>query len=145
MQKPQGNFYQTPYKPNQYPIQNYPINGQQNPIYNRQKTFPQSPYLGQNITNDIPEFKMISMGKGIDRKELYVITHAALSALKNREDPLSDGIISRIKSQIRGEWMVFVSLKDLIGFNFCLSFVEGNDFLSFIIKNFRFQVCRLRD
>ena len=39
----------------------------------------------------------------------------------------------------------FASVKDLKGYDFSLSIVTGNDFLSFYIDNFHFQVCRLRD
>jgi hypothetical protein len=62
-----------------------------------------------------------------------------------KEDPLSNGIIKRIKKDLGGEWMVFASIQDLKGYDFSLSIVTGNDFLSFLIDNFRFQVCRLRD
>jgi hypothetical protein len=94
---------------------------------------------------DIPTFKLIGRGKGIDEKEYYVITHAASSALNAKEDPLSNGIIKKIKAELGGEWMVFASVEGLKGYDFSLSIVTGNDFLSFTIQNFRFQVCRLRD
>ena len=84
-------------------------------------------------------------GKGIDEREYFVITHSAADALHAKEDPLSNGIIKKIKKDLGGEWMVFASLEGLKGYDFSLSIVTGNDFLSFIIDNFRFQVCRLRD
>ena len=94
---------------------------------------------------DIPNFKLISRGNGIDEREYYCITHAAADALNKKEDPLSNGIIKRIKRDLGGEWMVFASIENLKGYDFSLSIVTGNDFLSFTIQNFRFQVCRLRD
>ena len=94
---------------------------------------------------DIPNFKLIGRGKGIDEKEYYVITHSAANALNAKEDPLSNGIIKKIKAELGGEWMVFASIEGLKGYDFSLSIVTGNDFLSFTIQNFRFQVCRLRD
>ena len=118
-----------------------------------QQQYSQQPQYGQPQPNpqynysqsDIPEFQLISRGRGIDEREFYTITHAANDALNNREDPLSDGIIRRVKQQIQGEWMAFASIASLKGFDFSLSIVAGNDFLCFTIKNFRFQVCRLRD
>ena len=123
----------------QYPPQ-YP------PQYSPQYPPQYPPQIGYdpNLT-DIPGYKLISRGSGIDNKEYYVITHSAADALNAKEDPLSNGVVKRIKSQIGGEWMVFASVEGLKGYDFSLSIVTGNDFLSFLIKNFRFQVCRLRD
>jgi len=99
----------------------------------------------QNYQSDIPNFKLTGKGNGIDEKEFYVITHSAADALNAKEDPLSNGIIKKIKKDLGGEWMVFASVEGLKGYDFSLSIVTGNDFLSFTIQNFRFQVCRLRD
>ena len=41
--------------------------------------------------------------------------------------------------------MCFAMLVDAKGFDFSLTVVTGNDFLSFVIDKFRFQICRLRD
>ena len=94
---------------------------------------------------DIPGFKLIKKGKGIDDKEYYVITHCANECLKLKEDPLSKGIVKKIKQKLKGEWMVVSCVEGLKGFDFTLSIVTGNDFLSFVIKNFLFQVCRIRN
>ena len=112
--------------------------------YYQQQYGEYSQYKDPNKT-DIPSFKLIGRGNGIDEKEYYVITHCASDALNAKEDPLSHGIIKRIKKEIKGEWMVFASIEGLKGYDFSLSYVTGNDFLSFIIQNFRFQICRLRD
>ena len=143
----QSNQYSRP-PPNQYSQPPYGQPPQQQPPYGQQQPpYGQPPYGQQQPTNqtDIPNFKLISRGNGIDQREYYIITHAAADALKMKEDPLSNGIIKRIKKDLGGEWMVFASIQDLKGYDFSLSIVTGNDFLSFLIDNFRFQVCRLRD
>ena len=153
-------YNQPPYgqPPQQPPYGQPPYGGQPSqPPYGAPPTYgppPQGPPYGgqppyggppnQNQTN-IPDFKLISRGNGIDEREFYVITHAAADALNNKEDPLSNGIIKRIKKDLGGEWMVFASMEGLKGYDFSLSIVTGNDFLSFTIQKFRFQVCRLRD
>ena len=165
-QPPPGQYGQSPQYPpppaNQYsqgqynqqrpPYAQQPPYGQpQQPPYPQpqQPPYPQPqqpPYGGQpNNQTDIPNFRLIGRGNGIDEREYYVITHAAADALNKKEDPLSNGIIKRIKRDIGGEWMVFASIESLKGYDFSLSIVTGNDFLSFTIQNFRFQVCRLRD
>ena len=161
-QPPPGQYGQPPQYPpppaNQYSQGQYnqqrppyaqqpPYGQQQQPPYGQQQPpYAQPPYGGQpNNQTDIPNFRLIGRGNGIDEREYYVITHAAADALNKKEDPLSNGIIKRIKRDIGGEWMVFASIESLKGYDFSLSIVTGNDFLSFTIQNFRFQVCRLRD
>ena len=110
-------------------------------------TYGQKPYDSRRQDpnySDIHSFKLIKRGKGIDPNEYYNITHAANDALQAREDPLSNGIIKRIKKALGGEWMVFSSIKGLKGYDFSLSIVTDNDFLSFTIENYHFHVCRLR-
>ena len=140
-QQPQYGQQQPPYGQHQQSAY-----GQQ-PQYNQQPQQPYGSYGQQQQSNqsDIPNFSLISRGTGIDQREYYVITHSAADALNKKEDPLSNGIIKRIKKDLGGEWMVFASIQDLKGYDFSLSIVTGNDFLSFLIDNFRFQVCRLRD
>ena len=132
--QPPYNQQQPPYNPNGMPNQ---------PSYGPPPYGP-GPQQDPNQT-DIPSFRLIGRGKGIDEKEYYDITHAANDALRAKEDPLSNGIIKRIKNSLGGEWMVFACVEGLKGYDFSLSIVTGNDFLSFTIENFRFQVCRLRD
>ena len=140
------------YQKDNYNQSSFPTNNEQqsqsyeqNPPYEQTPSHPQSSFP-QNISyNDIPEFNMVGRGTGIDENELYIITHAAYDAFSKREDPLSDGIVKRIKKQLKGEWMVFACFVQLKGFDFTLSIVTGNDFLCFTIKDFMFQVCRLRD
>ena len=139
----------------QMPPYGQPPYNQQQPPYGQQSGMPNQPSYGpspygpgpQQDPNqtDIPSFKLISRGRGIDQKEYFDITHAANDALRLKEDPLSNGIIKRIKNSLGGEWMAFASVEGLKGYDFSLSIVTGNDFLSFTIENFRFQVCRLRD
>ena len=131
---PPGQMSQQPYgQPPYGPPPSYgPPGGMNDPAQNSNQT-------------DIPYFQLSGRGKGIDSNEYYVITHAAADSLNAKEDPLSNGIIKRIKKSIGGEWMVFASVEGLKGYDFSLSIVQGNDFLSFTIQNFRFQVCRLRD
>ena len=94
---------------------------------------------------NIPNFKLINIGKGIDKTEYNTIVNSANEALKVRENPLSSGVIKRIQSKIKGEWMIVASVKGLKGFDFTISKVTGSDFLSFTIDKFHFQVCRIKD
>lgn len=90
-------------------------------------------------------FKLLGRGIGIDEREYNCITSSAEQALARRCDPLSDEVILLIKKNIGGEWFVFASREGLKGYDFSLSVVTGNDFLSFVTNGFHFQICRLRD
>ena len=146
-QPSQPPYGQPPYGPPSQPPYGQPYGPPQSqgpyqpPIQPSYGGGPQPPYNQAPI----PDFKLIGRGNGIDEREFYVITHAAFDALNMKEDPLSNGITKRIKKDLGGEWMAFASIEGLKGYDFSLSIVTGNDFLSFTIKNFRFQVCRLRD
>ena len=94
---------------------------------------------------NIPNFKLINIGKGIDKTEYNTIVNSANEALKVRENPLSSGVIKRIQSKIKGEWMIVASVKGLKGFDFTISRVTGSDFLPFTIDKFHFQVCRIKN
>ena len=141
---PQGQQSQYNQMPPYGPPGQAPYNPQ-NGMPPQQSSYGPPPYGQDPNQTDIPSFRLIGRGKGIDEKEYYDITHAASDALRAKEDPLSNGIIKRIKNSLGGEWMVFASVEGLKGYDFSLSIVTGNDFLSFTIENFRFQVCRLRD
>ena len=109
-------------------------------IYNQHSEYNKN---GQII--NIPNFKLINIGKGIDKTEYNTIVNSANEALKVRENPLSSGVIKRIQSKIKGEWMIVASVKGLKGFDFTISKVTGSDFLSFTIDKFHFQVCRIKN
>ena len=104
-----------------------------------------SEYNKKNQIINIPNFKLINIGKGIDKTEYNTIVNSANEALKVRENPLSSGVIKRIQSKIKGEWMIVASVKGLKGFDFTVSKVTGSDFLSFSIDKFHFQVCRIKN
>jgi hypothetical protein len=91
-----------------------------------------------------PIFKQYAVGIGIDPNEFNVITQSASKALLTRMNPLSTNIANLIKLSLGGEWFVFVSPLNNQNYDFCLSTVNGSDFLSFSLDNTLFQVCRLR-
>lgn len=94
---------------------------------------------------DMSNIKLLGRGIGIDEREYACIINSCVQALASRADPLSAEVVKLIKQGIGGEWFVFTSKQGLAGYDFSLSVVTGNDFLSFIHNNFHFQICRLRD
>ena len=94
-----------------------------------------------------PNFVELAKGKGIDQNEYNTIISAAKKAYeesKNDRQTLSFKAGREIKNTLNGQWFVFVSEKGK-KFDFSLSTVASNDYLTFSIGNSMFQVCRLRE
>lgn len=142
----QNGPYSQQFGPNQYSRQGTNMYQQNmNMPYQQQQQMNQYGNQQNNFEQQIPGFKLIGRGKGIDEREYSSIISAANRAFSERLDPLSNGVIKYIKEAIGGEWFVFACVQGLKGYDFSLSVVTGSDFLSFTIQNFQFQVCRLRD
>ena len=92
-----------------------------------------------------PVFKQYAVGEGIDKNEYNSIINAALTAYKNRMMPLSINTTNLIKNYINGEWFVFICELGSKCFDFCLTTVQGSDYMTFSLDNVLFQICRLRD
>ena len=91
-----------------------------------------------------PVFNLLARGSGIDSNEYDSITRAATRAYTERKQPLSQNTVKYIKAAIGGEWFVLENPKNMTNYDFTLSVVTGNDFLSFTLDNIHFQVCRLK-
>lgn len=61
-----------------------------------------------------------------------------------KQTPLSTGSANLIKQQLKGEWFVYVCELGKKNYDFALTTLKGGDFMSFLIDNKLFQVCRLK-
>ena len=156
---PQNQFNQPPYPQHQNnnldqkqipPQQQPPYNNQQN----NQNPQPENTALPDqypirhrpNFTTE-PKFVEYVKGKGIDQNEYDKIVGAAQKAYKegkHDKQNLSFKAGREIKNSLGGQWFVFVSEKGK-KFDFSLSTVASNDFLTFSIGDTMFQVCRLKE
>jgi hypothetical protein len=92
-----------------------------------------------------PVFKQYAVGEGIDQREYNSIISSAMNAYINKMFPMSIQTTNLIKQSIQGEWFVFVSELGSKNFDFCLTTVQGSDYMTFSLDNVLFQICRLRD
>ena len=90
-------------------------------------------------------FRLLAKGKGIDPYKYDAIVKSAQNAYNSKVNPLSQGVINGIKAMIGGEWFVLACPVGINNYDFCLSVVTGNDYLSFYIDNIHFQVCRIKN
>ena len=87
----------------------------------------------------------IQIGKGLNNNEINIIINSSCEALGNRDDPLSKGVIKRIKNIIGGDWVVFCNVEGIKGYDLSVSTDDGSKLCSFLLDNFKFQVIKIRD
>jgi hypothetical protein len=108
-----------------------------NPQYNPYNQYNQQQYIQQ------PVFKQYSVGSGIDNNEYNTIIKSCTQAYQGRTN-LSTNSATFIKKTIGGEWFVCCSPLGQKNFDFCISSVQGGDFMAFSLDNTLFEVCRLK-
>ena len=109
-------------------------------INNEMQLDHQSSLLPSKILNNL---QLIEKGNDIDMNTYHEIVISSYISLNNREDPLSNAIIRKLKSRIGGEWFVFACINYLKGFDFSITLFKKNEFLRFNIMNYSFQVLRI--
>ncbi len=90
-----------------------------------------------------PNFKQYAVGSGIDNNEYNAIKQGCTNAFITRASPLSTASANNIKQHIGGQWFVCTSGLGKKNFDFCLTAVDGGDFMSFSLDSVLFEVCRL--
>ena len=121
-------------KNNQNSINN--INNQNIPNFN---------YINnENSLNKI-NYRLIRCGKKFNNNDVNIIINSSNEELKRGSDPLSKCIIQRIKNLLGGNWVVFVCVNGLKGYDLSVSVEDENRLISFIIDNFKFQIIKIGD
>ena len=80
-----------------------------------------------------PVYREIARGVGIDAREYEAIKRVSTQVYQ-----------SGIKQSLGGEWFAFVNPAGDETYEFSLTRVKGTDFVSFVIDNTKFQVCRIK-
>ena len=128
--------------------ENLPIYKQQKAsyIYNNDDYNNLNPFsiLGQKSDKLEPKYVEYAVGKDISLIEYNNIKASAITAYQDNMEPLSSSISHSIRSKIGGEWFVFISPLDVNEYDFSLSVVNGNNFMSFSLDNKLFQICRIK-
>ena len=89
-------------------------------------------------------FVQKAIGRGIDPNEYTMIVNTCRNCYMSRVPNMSNTIANNIKAGVRGEWFVFVVDASNNDYDFSLSIVEADDFLTFTLDNTLFQICRLK-
>ena len=93
-----------------------------------------------------PKFVQLAVGRGIDGAEYDTIIGAAKTAYeqsRNDNKEISFRTGTGIRNILKGEWFVFVSDKNK-KFDFSLSTVASDDYMTFTLGNTLFQIVRLK-
>ena len=98
----------------------------------------------QNQNNFNNNYQILKKGPGLTNQEIQVIINSTCEALNGREEPLSKGIIKRIKTILGGDWVVFAYIDGLKGYDLSVSTYDGDKVISYVVDNFRFEVINLK-
>ena len=107
-------------------------------------------YINNNINNlnslnNNNDFHLIRCGKKFNNNDINLIINSSYEELNRKGDPLSKSIIQRIKNLLGGNWVVFICVVGLKGYDLSVSLDDENRFISFIIDNFKFQIIKIKD
>ena len=98
-----------------------------------------------NILNNNNDFHLIRCGKKFNNNDINLIINSSYEELNRKGDPLSKSIIQRIKNLLGGNWVVFICVVGLKGYDLSVSVDDEDRLISFIIKNFKFQIIKISD
>ena len=107
-------------------------------------------YINNNINNlnslnNNNDFHLIRCGKKFNNNDINLIINSSYEELNRKGDPLSKSIIQRIKNLLGGNWVVFICVVGLKGYDLSVSVDDEDRLISFIIKNFKFQIIKISD
>ncbi len=91
-----------------------------------------------------PVYREIARGVGIDPRELGVIKSVSMQVYQSGVKPMAKAVSEGIKQGLGGEWFAFVNPAGDETYEFSLTRVKGTDFVSFVINDTKFQVCRIK-
>ena len=107
-------------------------------------------YINNNINNlnslnNNNDFHLIRCGKKFNNNDINLIINSSYEELNRKGDPLSKSIVQRIKNLLGGNWVVFICVVGLKGYDLSVSVDDEDRLISFIIKNFKFQIIKISD
>ena len=91
-----------------------------------------------------PVYREIARGVGIDPRELEAIKRVSMQVYQSGVSPMAKAVSEGIKQNLGGEWFAFVNPAGDETYEFSLTRVKGTDFVSFVLDNTKFQVCRIK-
>ena len=92
----------------------------------------------------LPVYKEIARGIGIDPRELQAIKAVSMKIYQSGKKPMAKDVSEGIKQTLGGEWFAFVNPAGDESYEFSLTRVKGTDFVSFVLNDTKFQVCRIK-
>ena len=90
------------------------------------------------------QYREIARGVGIDPRELEAIKRVSMQVYQTGVRPMAKAVSEGIKQNLGGEWFAFVNPAGDETYEFSLTRVKGTDFVSYVIGDTKFQVCRIK-
>ena len=98
----------------------------------------------QSMQGGQPVYKEIARGIGIDARELDAIKKVSTQVYLSGQKPMAKAVSEGVKQNLGGEWFAFVNPAGDESYEFSLTRVKGTDFVSFVLNNTKFQICRIK-
>ena len=99
---------------------------------------------GMNMMYSEPVYQQISVGQGIDQREYQTIINCCKQAYMAKISPMSNQAGKLIKQHLGGEWFVITSSTFQKKYDFCVTSVEGGDFMAFSLDSTMFQAVKTK-
>ena len=93
------------------------------------------------------EFKLknLEIENAHKESELQIQNERLKDQEAHEEDPLSKGIIKRVKKIVGGDWVVFACVNGLKGYDLSISTYDDDKLISYYVDSFKFEVIKIRD
>ena len=98
-----------------------------------------------NFDKNNKKYTLITCGNKFSTNDLNIIIDSSYEELIRKKNPLSKYIIQRIKNILGGDWVVFICVDGLKGYDLSISCNDENRLISFVMNNFRFQIIKIAD
>ena len=89
-----------------------------------------------------PIYKDVYRGVGINASTYEVIKNASLQIYQSKVNFMSKAFSEELKKILGGEWFVFVNPEDN-KYDFSITKARDIDYVSFVIENTLFVICRV--
>ena len=89
-----------------------------------------------------PIYRDVYRGVGISASEYEVIKKVSLQLYQSKINYISKAFSDELKNHLGGEWFVFVNPEDN-KYDFSITKARDIDYVSFIIENTLFVICRI--
>ena len=100
--------------------------------------------MGMGMMMQEPVYQQINVGIGINQQEFQTIVTCCKQVYMQRGMGMASQAAKAIKQYLGGEWFVITGNTFQKNYDFCVTSVEGGDFMSFSLDQTLFQIVKIK-